>query len=211
MNKLVFSLLILSHSIVSIAQSQSEEEKVKQTFNSYKKAILSDKGNEAVNYIDSKTLNYYNSTLTKVKNADSLALINMNRLDRFTVLAFRYKASKEEILGFNARSLLVYAINSGMVGKNSVTNNTIGPVNINGNTATGQLMVNDNATPFQLRFNKESGQWKVDITSAFPIAEAAFENMMKNSTMDENMFLMMILSMMSGDKPKNNIWNAVAG
>jgi len=194
-----------------MAQSQSEQEEVKQAFNNYKEAILNDQGDKAVNYTDSKTLKYYSSALEKVKHADSLALINMKRLDRFTVLAIRYRASKNEIMQFSGRSLLVYAINSGMVGKNSVMNNSIGTVEIKDKSANGQLLVNDNATPFQLQFNKESGQWKVDITSIFPIAETAFENMIKNSSMDENMYLMMILSMMTGEDPKNDIWKAVAG
>jgi len=206
-----YILLMLSISITSMAQSQGEKEKVKQAFKNYKQAILNDEGSKAVSYTDSKTLKYYNTALHKIKHADSLDLINMKRLDRFTVLAIRYRANKDEIMKFNGRSLFEYAINAGMVGKGSVMNNTIGDVEINGNTAKGRLLVNEAVTPFQLHFNKESGRWKVDITSIFPVAENAFDKMIKNSSMDENMYLMMILSMMSNEAPKNEVWKAVAG
>jgi len=207
---LSITLVLLITSMVSMAQSQSEQEAVKQAFNNYKTAILNDEGTKAATCTNSKTITYYNNILEKVKHTDSVSINNLKLLDRFTVFAIRYRTSKQDIMKFNGRSLLIHVINMGMVGKNSVMNNTIGDVEINGHTAKGQLLVNGNASPFQMKFTKESGQWKIDITSVFPIAETAFTKMIQSSGQDENMYLLMILSMTTKDKPQNNIWKAVA-
>jgi len=125
------------------------------------------------------------------------------------VFTIRHRASKEEILSFDGKSLIVYAIEKGMVGKNSVMNLTIGEVNTGGNFAKGQIVVNGKPEPYYFHFYKENGVWKIDLTSAFAISATLFEQMAEASGETENDYLFMLLEMITGERPGHKVWEVV--
>lgn len=61
----------------------------------------------------------------------------------------------------------------------------------------------------RIHFYKEEGTWKIDLTSLFPIGSMAFKKMQQESGMDENEYLFMLLEMLTGRKPGNEIWNTI--
>lgn len=188
---------------------KSEEKNVKDSFDKYKSAILNDRGEEAVRYVDSRTIKYYNDILELVKTADSAKVETLSILDKLMVFTIRHRTSKNDILRFDGKSLLVYAIKSGMVGKNSVANNSIGEVIIESEFAKGQLLVNRQKTPFYFHFYKEEGQWKIDLTSLIPVSNMTFKKMADESGENQNDFLFSLLEMITGKKPGVEIWKPI--
>jgi hypothetical protein len=198
-------LLVLLTPMLTIAQ-QTEEKKVKKTFEDYKSAILNDKGDEAVKQVDTKTISYYGDILEKVKTADSLKVDRLSLMDKLIVLVIRHRISKEEIMTTNGKQLLVTAIKMGMVGKSSVINNEVGLVKVNGNFASGELLVRGQKTPLAFEFHKENGIWKLDLTAIFPAGEAAFHQMVKQSGEPENEYLLSLIELTTGKEPKAEVW-----
>jgi len=201
-------LIIILISLNSKAQNQ-EEKSVIKSFDTYKNAILNDKGKLAANSVDSRTLTYYSNILDQTKNADSIKLNTLGIIDKFTVLTLRHRASRDEILSFDGRGVLEYAIKNGMVGKNSVANTSIGEVIIDGNFAKGQLVKNGQKAPFYFHFYKENNLWKIDITSLFSFGNMAFKKMIDDSGKNENEFFLYILEAMTGKKPSSEIWKPI--
>lgn len=204
LNILVISLiLVFGHS--SFGQ-KNDIKSVKQSFEKYKSAILSDKGEEAVAYVDSRTVDYYSYVLELVLGADSAKVEALSVFDKLMVFSIRHRVSKEEILNFNGKSLLVYAIKSGMVGKNSVNNGSIGDVTIEGDFAKGQLVANGQKSPYFFHFYKEEGHWKIDLTSLFPVARSAFQKMVEDREQSPNEYLFSLLELITGKIPGPEIW-----
>lgn len=208
MKHITATLLLMSCTTLAFAQ-KSEEKLVKKAFDSYKTSILNDKGEEAVKYVDSRTVKYYGDILELVKSADSAKIETLSILDKLMVFTIRHRTSKEDIRSFNGEKLLVYAIKSGMVGKNSVANNSIGDVTVDGSFAKGQLIANGQAAPFYFNFYKEEQQWKVDLTALFPVSTNAFKKVAAESGQPENEFLFTILESLTGRKPGKEIWQTV--
>ena len=194
---------------ISAFGQKNEEELVRKAFDSYKSAILNDKGEEAVKFVDSRTIKYYNNVVDLVKNADSSKVETLSILDKLMVFSIRHRTSKEDILSFDGKTLLIYAIKSGMVGKNSVANNSIGEVTIDGNFAKGQFVVNGQKAPFYLHFYKEEQQWKMDLTSLFTVSTSAFKKMADDSGQNENEYLFDLLEIITGKKPGPGIWQPI--
>lgn len=209
MIKNFYFLLIFAFLLNSCSASKKEEELVRKSFENYKTAILNNKGEEAVQYLDSRTTKYFSDILTKTKNADSTEVDNLDLMDKLMVFSIRHRATKSEILSFDGKSLLIYAINEGMVGKNSVANNTVGEVAIDGNFAKGQFIANGQKTPFYFHFYKEDDKWKLDLTSIFSIGTDTFKKMQKESGLNENEYLFSLLEMITGRKPGNEIWDQI--
>jgi hypothetical protein len=203
--KNIILVLLLCWSGFCIAQTD-EPAAVRTSFNNYKNAILNDKGEEAVLYVNEKTITYYGEMLEKVKTSDSTEVEALNLLDKLMVFVIRHRTSKQDIMSFDGKSLLVYAIKNGMVGKGSVMNNSIGDVKVDGTFAKGAFVSNGQVTPLFFDFNKENNKWKVDLTSVLPASTMAFQKMVDDSGKTENEFLFSILEMLTGRKPGAEIW-----
>jgi hypothetical protein len=200
------TLLFLLVSSISAYTQKSEVKAVTASFDNYKQAILNDKGEEAVQYVDSRTINYYGDVLEKVRSADSATVNRLDLLDKVMVFSVRHRATKEDILSFDGKGLLVYAIKSGMVGKNSVVNSSIGDVTVEGTFAKGQYVSNGQKAPFNFDFYKEDNAWKVDLTSIFPTTNIVFRKLVEESGQTENEFLFSILERLTGRRPGDEIW-----
>ena len=206
MMKHMFTWMFFSLFAVCAFGQKAEEKLVRKTFEDYKSAILDDRGAEAVTYVDNKTVAYYSRMLELALHADSLAVDTLMVVDKLMVLAIRHRTSREQLLSFDGPKLIQYAIESGMVGKNSVANNSIGDVIIDNFTARGQLIVKGEKTDFYFLFNKEQHVWKIDLTSAVAISSKAVESMITESGQSENDYILSILQMISGTKPGPEIW-----
>lgn len=205
---LIALTLLLTWSVSTFGQ-KSEEKLVRKSFDNYKSSILNDKGEEAVKYVDSRTIKYYSDILELVKTSDSSKVVTLSIHDKLMVFSIRHRISKEDVLSFDGKTLLVFAIKSGMVGKNSVANNAIGDITIDSSFAKGQFIANGNKAPFYFHFYKEEQLWKIDLTSLFPISTIAFKKMADDSGQNENEFLFSLLEMITGNKPNSQIWQPI--
>lgn len=209
MTKTIGSLLLFLVLITPCYGQKKVEKQVRAAFDNYKSAILNDQGEEAIKHVDSRTIQYYSDILEKTKHADADEVNALSILDKIMVFSIRHRTTKAQILSFDGSSLFVYAIASGMVGKNSVANISIGDINIDNNFAKGQLISNGTSTPMYFHFYKEEGQWKIDLTSIFAVSTMAFQQVINESGEEENAYLFSLLEMLSGKKPGEEIWEKV--
>lgn len=208
MRKIILIILIAFISTNSFSQN-TDKDLVLESFEIYKNAILNDKGEIAVNQVDSRTIKYYTQILEKIKTADSTEINSMGIIDKLTLLSVRHRASIEDILSFDGRGLFEYAIKEGMVGKNSVINASLAEVVTNGDFAKAEFVVNEQKTSFYFHFYKEENVWKIDITHLFPIGSMSLKQVIKDSGETENDFILNILEALTGKKPSDEIWNSL--
>lgn len=202
---IVVLLLITSFCFAQTASQTA----VVQAFENYKASILEDRGEEAVKYVDSKTIQYYGDILELVKTADSAKVSSLSLLDKLMVFSIRHRTTRENILSFDGKKLFVYAIKSGMVGKSSVASNSLGEVVVDNNFAKAQFISNGKVASFYIHFYKEELQWKMDLTSIFDISNTAFTKVFEQTGQSQNEYLFSLLEMITGKKVGAEIWQPV--
>ena len=202
------NLLILFFTFTSLTlqAQQSVETEVQQCFDNYKAAILEGRGEDAARLISQSTEDYYTKMRKVTLNADSAEVSGMGLIDKLLVLIARLKVSRSEMEAMDGIGFFVYAVDEGMVGKESVINLELGNVEVTGNSATGQITVNGQATPLSFTFYRE-GPWKLDLTSIFDGTSAALNQMVQQSGMAENAFIMLTLQGLTGTYPDPDIWH----
>lgn len=205
MRKLILVQFFALYAVLS-ANAQHDTTLIKACFNGYKNAILSAQGKTGVSFVDSRTVKYYTDILQKTKTLDSAGIDKLSIMDKLTILMVRHSATKEEIIQLDGSSLLVYAIERGIVGKNNVQQLSIGEVMIRDSIAEGQIMVGEAPTSLAYNFYKENGAWKMDITSILPEGNNAMKKIVKDSGLPENEFLVMLLENVTGKEPVKDIW-----
>jgi hypothetical protein len=200
-NLTILFFFILTNLLVA---QENEVGLIRKNFDSYKTFLCNGNGGEAANLVDSHTIKYYGDIIELVKNADSLKVESLSILDKIMVLIVRQRVSKENILNFDGKALLIHAINNGMIDKNGAGSLTIGDVTVNNNSAKGQLIFNGTGTPYFLNFYKENGQWKYDLTSSFPIFIPALQKLV--TEFGERGSIDLMLSAVKGNKQCQNVW-----
>lgn len=203
----VISLTCALLFITVAGYAQNDTAAIRDCFARYKTAILNDRGEEAVQYVDSRTIRYYTQMLALTRTADSTTIAGLSFLDKLMVLSVRHRTTKAELQPMDGEDLLVYAINHGMVGKGGVIQNDIGAITIDDSFATGQLVRKGQPIPLQFHFYKEQEQWKLSLTALFPMAEAAMQKMVADSGESEHDYLLTLLETTTGKKPSPSIWN----
>jgi hypothetical protein len=201
---LLYSLVIIT--VTSYAQ-KDEVDLVKKTFSSYKKSILEGKGSEAAKWVDGKTLAYYESMLKISLYSDSSEVQKLGLMDKLIVLSVRHRIPKSELAGMTGKDFFSYSVDKGMVGKNSVMTLEIGEVKVSDNFANGEVLANGQKAPLFFQFNKEEGQWKLDLTSLFPATTAALKKVLTDNGMTENDFVFKSLEMITGKPVGNVVWH----
>lgn len=184
----------------------TDAHQIKEVFERYRYAILNDEGKLAFQCIDSRTKKYYGQLYQWILKDDSMALEKHSLVDKFTVLAIRAKASKQEILGMDSSTLFMYAINHGMVGKNGASNQKIAEPIADSTFGKAALMLDEKETSVFFHFYKEDGQWKMDISHLLPMANSSFRSMIEESDMTENEFIFDLLRILEGRTPNHTLW-----
>jgi hypothetical protein len=208
--KSLILVFLLSLIIVNPLQSQKKEEKrVRKSHKKYTDAILNDQGAEAVKYVDSRTVTYYSDILNTTLHADSTTIEGLGILDKMMVLLMRHKMSADELLSFDGKSLLIHAVNLGMVGKSGASKIKIGKVTIKGNFASAEIISGGKVLPYSYDFYKEGKTWKIDLTSSFPAVSVAFKQVAQSTEMSENEFIFEIMELASAKKVSQDVWNKI--
>lgn len=203
-NLTILFLFILTNLVVA---QENEVGLIRKNFDSYKTFLYNGNGGEAANLVDSHTIKYYDDIIDLVKNADSLKVESLSLLDKIMVLIVRQRVSKENILNFDGKALLIHAINNGMIDKNSAGSLTIGDATVDKNSAKGQLIFNGTESPYFSNFYKENGQWKYDLTSSFSIGIPALQKLEKE--LGERGFINALLNAGNGNKLSQNVWGPI--
>jgi hypothetical protein len=189
------------------SQSQSKEEKkIKDVFNGYKNAIMKGKGEEAVKFVDRNTITYYQDMLNTALDGDSAKLAALPVIDKLTVFTIRHKVPKADVESSNGRDFFIYAINNGMVGKNSVAAIELSDVEVSGDKAKASVQSLGQKTPLHFEFNNEDGAWKLDITSIFAKTNEGIGMMLEKNEMTELDFVFKALESLTGKPVDNSIW-----
>ncbi len=201
------SITVTPTQTISRSQPDIEKAKIQACFQAYKNSILNDAGEVAAKYVSERTIQFYDDMAFLARTADSLQIDSLSIIDKLTVLALRARTPNELLFRYEGREVFVFAINSGMVGKDDVRNNDIGKIDLDSTFARAMMMVNGTESPLAMHFHLEGGEWKMDLTSLFPITNTALEEVIEDSEMTENEFLEFVIAYgLKGQDPFHEIW-----
>ena len=201
-NNLIIILLFFQ-SFFLYAQEQ-EIELINLSFKKYKTNISDNRNPEAITYINSKTIKYYDYLLSTVKNADSVKISALNLFDKYAVIACKYNTPKDKILNFNNKSFLL-----GAVGNLSLKNGELGNVKIDGNSAVADFVMIKKDLTVPIYFEKENDIWKLNFLPFFKLGEKVLKEEAENYDLTENEFVLFLIKKGNYNAPKNNIWKPI--
>ena len=180
---------------------------VRASFYGYKQAILDQDGKASLAFVDTRTIAYYQKMSDLALRGDREIVRALSAVDKLMVLTIRHMISLESVETMTGESLFVQAVNQGLIGEASVINNDIGDISVSGTHATGVHVSEGKATRIKWVFQLENDRWRLDMTSIMPAADQAFQQVISESGLPEDEFLMTILESVSGKKVGDTVWD----
>lgn len=208
MKNWVWILVVLLTGRTVFAQTE-DERLINAAFDQYKMAVLMDNGEEALKWVDTRTIAYYDTMLWMTRYADSATLAKGTTLDLLMVLTMRHRTPAEQLRSFDGKSLFVYAVEKGMVSKSSVQENTLGTIQVTGDFATSTIVNNGEETPIKFEFYRNEGKWQVDLTSIFMVGNIALNQYIEQLGMTRTDFIIYALVTSTGTELSPDIWKPV--
>ena len=193
--------------MITAAAQAKERKAVTECFKRYQEAVLADKGADAADQVDSRTIVYYARMLELSRTADSMATDALPILDKLMVLIIRAETSAEQLAAMkDGRDIFIYAVEGGMVSKGSVMGFEMKDVEVKGDFAIGTPLKDGSKAPFGFHFYREGGTWRMDLTSIFEFASAGFQHMVDESGKSTNAYIMELLATMYGTTVPMTLW-----
>lgn len=207
---IAFAIVIGGGNTTSARSSIDEAQRVRQVFQGYKQAVLSDNGEAAASFLSQETIDYYGEMQQLAVCASPQEVRNQSMVNRMQVLLLRWRVPPELLPQMSELELVVYAVNQGWIGKSGVVTMDIGDVAVSDSVALAQALKNDQPSSIKFRFLKQSGAWKFDLMPLLQMFNVAFKELATQSGIEENDFIFMMLESVAGKQPTEQIWQPVS-
>lgn len=203
----IAALVVLGLGLAGWARADDAEQ-VREVFSAYRTAILSADGELAATVMSQGTIDFYAETHRAALCDSPEATRAQPFVNQMLVLHYRHAASRDELLAMSGREPLVYAVDHGWIGRESVEDTEVGAVKIRKKRATArQLRYGEPAGKFP--FVKESGGWKIDLVSTLK-ATSAPVSMTAQRFGGEEHLLFSITETSLGTRPTEKVWEPIA-
>lgn len=209
MKKAALLLILFSFSI-SWVQAQTAEDSIRQVYADYKASLLQGNGKQAAQQVDKQTTDYYYQMAQLAIYATEKELKDKGILEKIMILGIRHRTTYENLKTMNGYEIFVFAVDEGMVDKNTVVDVDLGKITVSDGFAKAKHMNKGKETPLFMHFYLENGAWKLNLTDIIPILSVAVEQLMEQENIEEEEFLKLMLHGIIGIPESVDIWKPLA-
>ncbi|OSZ77974.1 hypothetical protein CAP35_06815 [Chitinophagaceae bacterium IBVUCB1] len=180
---------------------QTEDKKqIKACFNQYKQAAIESDGAKAIQCIDSKTIEFYDSIMYYIINYDSNKIVALPFLEKVTVLTSKFLINNDSLIQFNGRKLFEHSVDIGLISKETIIHLQIDTIVIDKSFAIAYISTRNKKTGIYLTFYKNDGDWKLNLSELFSKLSGTLQQIFIETYEDENTALLNTLEDEYGKK-----------
>lgn len=206
----LLTLLLLPFFFVACSDigPQDDVADVRACFDNYFAALKTGDGEKAATLVDNNTMQHFARMLDLARNADSVTVRGLDAMDQMTVLSMRMQIPADELQGMDARAAVARSVSQGMMADGGLDGLGLGDVSVEGDKATAPLKMFGFPTPTKFSFQREDGQWRIDLTSLFDLSKQALGKMAGGDE-EGNAMLMTMLEENTGMPVPASVWHPV--
>jgi hypothetical protein len=188
----------------------ADEQAVRDTFHGYKAAILDQQGVQAADRVSTGTLDAYQRYRELALSGNRATLQALPITEQLQVLIIRHRIPIAQLHAMNGRAVFIYAVDRGWIGRESVERTSIGPVQVDGDTAIARMRLGQAEAPLDFEFLRQQGQWRFDLMPVIAMAESVFAQMARQYGLSEDQLVLNLVSAVSGIRAEESLWDAPA-
>lgn len=185
----------------------SNRELVKNCFEEYKTAVTKRDGIKARSVADKETISFYDRVIKHARFSTKSELNKAGLSEKLIVFSVRQNVPLYSVRNFSGDQLFAYMISNGLIDNSTMSFIDLGEIELINNAAQAPVIVGGQKAPFTLRFKKEKGIWKINISSLLIITDLALTGKINQAGLTEELFIDQLLNKKKGYKgSKNRYW-----
>lgn len=178
--------------IFGVVASQAQEEAIRNTYSEFDARLLAKEGDEAVALLSADSQEFVGRVRDLANTATEEELLEKPLPVILAVFSVRSAAE-----GVPPESLAETLIDMSRGYAETSAMTKLGPVTVEGNTASGEILVGGKPNPIRYSFVFEDGAWKVDMAGQMEETEAVLLQPLEAQGISKAQFLSQIASAMN--------------
>lgn len=189
----------------------ADAQAIRLVFQSFQEALLDSNGDLASSLVDQQTNRYHEAMRLLALYGTVNDVRRLRPIDKAMILTIRQMTTVDSLLAMDGRDVFANAVNVGWIGAGAVVQSDLGDLTIVGNTAVAPVRVGEQIAPFEWIFNRETGNWTLNLVSINEASNLAITQVIANSGLSEEEFLLRMVGSMSGRQPSETIFEPMTG
>lgn len=202
----VVVILLCTIASVSYGDDGNDQEAARMAFLSYRKAILASDGKAAVPILSQETIDYYGRMLQLALHGSKESVRRESISNKLLIFMLRSLVPLDSLRMMSPRDVVIYAVDQGWIGKNSVAQIYPGPITVTENVAIMRPIIRGRQSRQEFRFVKEDGSWKFDLLPILRSSNLAMLMLAKKMGLSEDEFLSQLFESTVGQKLSEDLW-----
>lgn len=207
MRQILSCLLIILTCCVGTSEDNQE---IQACFEAYKTAIVTNNGSKAAKKVSSNTFDYFARIQDLALYADYKELAKEEIFDRFLTLRIRAEFSAHQLKPMSAEDILTHITNVGWSGQD-IDRVELSRIKVKDDIATSKTKQSGKKTEYVYTFHRETGVWKLDLTSMLPTLNAHAKQLSSRADLgDDNYIERALINAGVRYRRLNTIWEPLA-
>ncbi len=205
----ILLVIFLMQFTIACQNQKPDKEQIRDACNRYITAVAGNLGTESIKYIDSNTVNYYGQMIPLILRADSIIVSRLRLDQQLLVLVVRQTMPLNKIKELNGAKLFEYLVQIAMCESGKGLDKYYFDIHVEKkNHGYIQLVDSNNVPGVKFYFNREFGQWKIDIPSITSlITKSMWRKLIEESGKTEKEFVQQVVELSTGTPLNDSTWH----
>jgi hypothetical protein len=208
--------LLAASAVLGLAGCSGDDEPdpaaaVQASYQSYAEAVAAKDGPVSARLVSGTTLDYYAGLRDLALTADRATLAKQRVVDQLAVLSMRANVPAEKLRGADPRGVVSAAVTGQVISSGGAGTSSLKDITVDGDTASANLGVAGGSQQVPLRFHREDGAWKVDLTVLLTPAEDALRSALQRQKLTPDAMLTQVMTTRVGAAKAQQLWTPLGG
>ena len=204
--RLLMAAAVLAGAAACGGDEPAPEQQVQSSYAAYAKAVSAKDGGTSSGLVSGSTLDYYAHLRDLALTADRASLGEERVIDQLAVLSMRANIPADTLRTADARGVVAAAVKTQVISSGGAGSTELSGVKVQGDSASGTLGVGGGAQRVLLRFHREGGAWKVDLTGLLEPAETALKAALQREKLTPEGLLRQVMTTRVGAAKAERLW-----
>lgn len=202
-----FFILLSGLMLAITAWGQSKEEKeIRKVYQAYDYAVKAKMAGDALAHVTESTLGYYDFALMKAQNSSREVLSQSGIMEKIEVLKIRQGYTPEQMGTVTGKEIFEQRVREGLSAREHLPFENLGSIKVDGELATAEILDKGKPSGYFLQFQREDGDWKVDLVSLFSVSASMLDMMLSAQSMTHDQYLQRLIPMTTGKQLTEADW-----
>jgi len=188
---LAFFIVILTASAFAAPppRATADERAVAAAFEAAQAALSEQRGGAVVPLLSRASVRSLEAVRGAARAPGDAAVEKLPPAERFAAMGLRRYLGPSDLRRMSVGDIADHALKQGWLGPNIIARSSLGAVRVNGDHASGLLMVDNRPAMVPADFVREGGAWRIDLANVFSFGSQMLKGFAAMSGKDETTYI----------------------